>query len=291
MTTTGTGQMLGSPAFMAPEQASGLTTAIGPRTDIWAVGATMFTLLTGRLVHEATTVNLLLVSAATKPAPPLASVEPGVRAALAAIVDRALAFDANDRWPNAAAMRDALRTLLEADGSSSHRLVPSDPHLHAGGIGELAATMATPSSPTSSDLGAAARTTSGMTSGARAAAKSTSRAFIAFAVLAMVGMIFGGVALSMSRSKRAPASASADPLPPPTAPLTATMSTAAPSSTTLLPLSATSLASAIEAPPASARPTHAAVKPAVAKPTTPPTPSVTASTKPVKPAVDPLDRQ
>ena len=47
------GAALGTPAFMPPEQAHGRWDEVGPRTDIWAVGATMFALITGRLVHEA----------------------------------------------------------------------------------------------------------------------------------------------------------------------------------------------------------------------------------------------
>jgi serine/threonine-protein kinase len=110
-TMTSAGPM-GTPAFMPPEQARGRWTDVGPRTDLWAVGATMFTLLTGKLVHEAETVNELLLAAMTKPAPPLASVLPGVSTALAATVDRALAYAPADRWPDAATMQGAVRLVL-----------------------------------------------------------------------------------------------------------------------------------------------------------------------------------
>jgi serine/threonine-protein kinase len=110
-TMTNAGPM-GTPAFMPPEQARGRWTDVGPRTDLWAIGATMFTLLTGRLVHEAETVNELLLAAMTKPAPSLASVIPGVSTALAGIVDRALAYSATDRWADAATMQSAVRLVL-----------------------------------------------------------------------------------------------------------------------------------------------------------------------------------
>ena len=110
-TMTNAGPM-GTPAYMPPEQARGRWTDVGPRTDLWAIGATMFTLLTGRLVHEAETVNELLLAAMTKPAPSLASVMPGVSSALAGIVDRALAYSAADRWADAATMQGAVRLVL-----------------------------------------------------------------------------------------------------------------------------------------------------------------------------------
>jgi serine/threonine-protein kinase len=110
-TMTNAGPM-GTPAYMPPEQARGRWSDVGPRTDLWAIGATMFTLLTGRLVHEAETVNELLLAAMTKPAPSLASVMPGVSTALAGIVDRALAYSAADRWADAATMQGAVRLVL-----------------------------------------------------------------------------------------------------------------------------------------------------------------------------------
>src|SRR6185295_2512201 len=111
---TANGGPMGTPAFMPPEQALGTWDEVGPRTDLWAVGATMFTLLSGRCVHAAETMNQLLLAAMTKPAPPIASVVPGVPRALADVIDRSLAFDAARRWPNARAMQQALRAIPRA---------------------------------------------------------------------------------------------------------------------------------------------------------------------------------
>jgi serine/threonine-protein kinase len=52
-----------------------------------------------------------MIAAATKPVRPILSVAPSVEAKVAAIVDRAVAYDKKDRWPNAIAMRDALREV------------------------------------------------------------------------------------------------------------------------------------------------------------------------------------
>ena len=108
-TATRAGAMMGTPPYMAPEQARGLWDEVDGRTDLWACGATLFRLLTGRLVHLGRTTNEELLSAMTNPAPALSSVVPAVSPALARLVDRALAFDKRDRWPDAAAMQEAVR--------------------------------------------------------------------------------------------------------------------------------------------------------------------------------------
>ncbi len=111
---TSTGILLGTPAYMAPEQALGKSREIDGTTDNWSVGATMFSLLSGRLVHEGETVTELVVKLATQPAPSLAAVAPHVDPRVVEIVDRALAFDKSRRWPTALAMRDAVREVYLA---------------------------------------------------------------------------------------------------------------------------------------------------------------------------------
>lgn len=111
---TANGGTMGTPAFMPPEQALGKWDEVGPRTDLWAVGATMFTLLSGKCVHSAETINQLLLAAMTKPAPLVSSVVPGIPKALAAVIDRSLAFDPRNRWPDARAMQHALRAIPRA---------------------------------------------------------------------------------------------------------------------------------------------------------------------------------
>jgi serine/threonine-protein kinase len=106
---TRTGHTMGTPAYMAPEQARARWAEVDPRTDIWALGATMFKLVAGRSVHEAPTVNEQLLAAMTQPAPRLASVAPAAPALVAGIVDRALEFNKKDRWPDARRMQQAVR--------------------------------------------------------------------------------------------------------------------------------------------------------------------------------------
>jgi hypothetical protein len=108
-TQTQTGTMLGTPAFMAPEQARGRWDEVSEKTDVWAVGATMFRLLTGRHVHEAVTPQESMIAAATRPAPAVDAVAPAVPRSLSTLIDRALAFRSADRWQDAKAMQAALR--------------------------------------------------------------------------------------------------------------------------------------------------------------------------------------
>jgi len=113
VSATHSGIGMGTPAFMAPEQALGKSHLVDERTDLWAVGATLFWLLSSKLVHQAETLQEHLVMAATRPARPLASVVPDAPPELAEIVDRALAFDREARWQSAATMREAVAAVYE----------------------------------------------------------------------------------------------------------------------------------------------------------------------------------
>jgi serine/threonine protein kinase len=106
---TESGLMLGTPAFMAPEQARGDGAEVDGQTDLWAVGATVFTLTAGRFVHEGGNPQQLMIHSATRPARSLAAVAPAIDPGVARIVDRALAFEKGERWASAADMRDAAR--------------------------------------------------------------------------------------------------------------------------------------------------------------------------------------
>jgi serine/threonine protein kinase len=106
---TQTGVAMGTPAFMAPEQALAKTDEIDAQTDLWAVAATLFTLASGELVHTGENAQRLLINAATVPARGLATVSPKAPQPFCAVIDRALAFEKAQRWPNAVAMGQALK--------------------------------------------------------------------------------------------------------------------------------------------------------------------------------------
>jgi serine/threonine-protein kinase len=109
---TATGVPLGTPAFMPPEQALAHWDEVDARSDVYSLGASLFTLLTGQLVHDGRTVPEIIVAVSTRPARPLRSVAPHVPAAVAAVVDRALQHRREDRHADASEMLTALRSAV-----------------------------------------------------------------------------------------------------------------------------------------------------------------------------------
>jgi serine/threonine-protein kinase len=101
--------VLGTPGYMAPEQARSQWERVDARSDLWALGATMFTLLSGEPVHLAETPSEQLGLAMTASARSLRTVAPELPAELVRVVDRALLYDPGARFANAETMRAALR--------------------------------------------------------------------------------------------------------------------------------------------------------------------------------------
>jgi serine/threonine-protein kinase len=111
---TRTGVLLGTVDFMPPEQARGDWETVSVASDLWAVGATMFTLLGGRTVHDEPDVQSQLRAVLTQRAPSLASIAPDLPKAIVELVDAALDFEAKNRWTTARAMRYAIRIVHRA---------------------------------------------------------------------------------------------------------------------------------------------------------------------------------
>jgi serine/threonine protein kinase len=108
---TRAGITLGTVPFMSPEQALGKRDHVDGRADLFSLGAMTFRLLARRHVHEAPTDADVLVAMATRPAPPLSSVAREAPPALAAIVDVALAFSKDSRYPDAETMQADVRAV------------------------------------------------------------------------------------------------------------------------------------------------------------------------------------
>jgi serine/threonine-protein kinase len=113
MKSTRTGATLGTPAFMAREQALGETEQVDARTDIWAAGATLFTLLTGELVYGGDNARQMMVRAATEAPRDLEPILPELPQVVVDVVKQALHVEKRDRFASAAAMRDAVRRAHE----------------------------------------------------------------------------------------------------------------------------------------------------------------------------------
>jgi serine/threonine protein kinase len=107
--STRAGLILGTPDFMSPEQASGNSGAVDPRSDLWSVGATAFTLLTNEPVHKSGTLHEYLQVIASVPARSLSLAAPNVPRSVVEVIDRSLALDRAHRWGSAREMQAALR--------------------------------------------------------------------------------------------------------------------------------------------------------------------------------------
>ena len=123
---TRAGHAIGTPAFMPPEQALGRVGEIDGQSDVWAVGAMLFTCLSGDYVHGANTASELLVYAATRSAPSLSHALPEAESELCSLVNKALAFMKQERWPNAESMKAAVAKVFT---SVLREEVPSPPRL------------------------------------------------------------------------------------------------------------------------------------------------------------------
>ena len=110
---------LGTPNYMAPEQALGDHQFDG-RGDIYSLGVVAFQMLAGRLPFVGVTSAEIVAQHVGREAPPLAQVAPDVPAPVAAVIDRCLRKDPRRRWPDGAALRDALFAAgVRADGARS----------------------------------------------------------------------------------------------------------------------------------------------------------------------------
>jgi eukaryotic-like serine/threonine-protein kinase len=289
---TATGVPMGTPAFMPPEQALAHWDRVDARADVFAVGASLWTLLTGRLVHDARTAPELLVMASTRQAPSLRTVDASVPPAIVAVVDRALAFDPARRFANAADMRRALHEALQTSSVSFVPLSeidvrraatpsPSDHRtLPKGGPASAAHGIAPAQSPTP--------TVSPITSDSQPGGRRAKRQLVSVVAIATVLGIGGGVAAYV-RIKPSEGTAPPEPKPydPPTPstevhPAPASASQASPerppsaTATAPVPVEPSASASASAAPHTSAtaslsaskaRPTG---KPSATEPSAPP---------------------
>ena len=109
------GQLLGTAAFMSPEQ--GADEPVDGRSDLYALGGVGYFALVGRAPFEATTLEAMLVARYTRAAPSVASTRPDVPAALAAAIDRCLARQPHDRYPSAEVVAEALSEATGITGT------------------------------------------------------------------------------------------------------------------------------------------------------------------------------
>jgi len=109
---TKTGIVLGTPSFMSPEQLEGRS--LDGRSDQFALGVSLYHLLTGQLPFRAESMPRLMQKIATEPHTPIRMVRPELPEAIDAIIDRVLAKSADDRYPNCGQFALDLRACAKA---------------------------------------------------------------------------------------------------------------------------------------------------------------------------------
>ncbi len=126
--------LMGTPYYMSPEQATGKNQDIDQRTDIFALGAILFEMLTGRTAFAGDSLPSVIYQVVFEPHPPLVQIAPTVNPRVAAAVDRALAKQPADRFFDMSAFVEALtgRPLVAVVGVASEVSAAEPTQLSAG---------------------------------------------------------------------------------------------------------------------------------------------------------------
>jgi len=289
LSMTRTGVVMGTPYYMAPEQAKGARD-IDHRVDVYAAGVILYEALAGRVPFLADTFNELLFKIVLEKPEPLAAVAPHVDAMLAGIVERAMARDPNDRFQTAEQLRDAL------DAWAGQHLGPRPP---LGSVPLIAPVEPVPAQPGlpppvgSHVLGS----TPGSWAGASAvnaappAPKPASPVALFVGLGVAVLLLGGGGAALLLRGSPTPAAASgqvsapspsinASPPSEPVAPASAEPKPAATASTAPAPSASTTPAPSAPTTPAPAPVTNVVRKTTPSSPARPPAPKSHPAPKP-----------
>lgn len=138
---TGSGQILGTPAYMSPEQARGERTAIDERTDVYALGSVLYRVLTGRVVFESDSVADSIAMIMRDNPVSIREQRPNIDPRLERFCLSCLQKSPDDRPASAAAVADALKAFALRQGQHDDTQPPSTRQLWLMGGGIIAAAI------------------------------------------------------------------------------------------------------------------------------------------------------
>jgi tetratricopeptide (TPR) repeat protein len=118
---TQTGQALGTPAYMSPEQAAGEWARVGPASDLFSLGATLYALLTGRPPYPDRSLPEVLARARRGDFPPPRQVKRGVSASLEAVCLKAMALRPEERYGSAQDLKAEVERFLADEPVRAYR--------------------------------------------------------------------------------------------------------------------------------------------------------------------------
>ncbi len=121
---TRSGAIVGTPSYMAPEQAAGRREGLSEVVDVYSLGAVLYELLTGRPPFRAETVMETVVQVLEREPPPPSQIRPGVPAELESICLRCLGKSPGDRYPTAEALAEDLDRFSRGEGVVARRAGP-----------------------------------------------------------------------------------------------------------------------------------------------------------------------
>ncbi len=129
---TADGMVIGTPAYLSPEQAQGLT--LDHRTDIYSLGVVLYEMATGHLPFDADEIPALLLQQVKQPPPPLRLIAPDVPVELERVILRALEKNPVRRFQSSAALGAALKGVVtppspeQTDVTRPHKIDGADAH-------------------------------------------------------------------------------------------------------------------------------------------------------------------
>ena len=113
--------MLGTPSYMSPEQAAGDLDHLGPRSDVYSLGATLYCLLTGRPPFEGDDVGAVLRGIQKSEYPTPRELDPSISLALESVCQKAMGLNPADRYATARALADDVERWSADEPVSAYR--------------------------------------------------------------------------------------------------------------------------------------------------------------------------